>query len=260
MSFDLALLNTVRSGEVVELGHQMYRGMPGLSTHPPYVFSTFKAHGDVINEDGTSASNEVLFMGGHSGTHIDALGHVSCGLKLHGGHDAAAHQTGQDGLKVCGIEETEPLLLRGVLIDVTNDGKPVAPEHVVGVDEVSAADVRPGDAVLIRTGWAQYFTQPGVYGNVEAGIPGLGLEAATWLADRNVRLIGADNIALEPFKAPVKRLPVHNLLLVERGIQIAEMLDLEELARRRVTEFMFVAIPLALRGATASPVRPIALL
>lgn len=248
----------VATGDVVELGHHFYRGMPGLSSHAPYVFSLYKSHGDFFNGDGTSATSEVLFMGGHTGTHIDAVGHISQGMMLHGGLDAGSSQSGMLGLKEHGIETTEPLILRGTLIDACGE-EPLANDAVVGIEAVVDADVRPGDAVLIRTGWARYFDRPNQYADIDAGIPGLGVEAARWLADRQVRLIGADNIALEPLNKPISGLPVHALLLVERGIQIVEMLNLEELARRQVRHFLFIALPLPLRGGTASPIRPIAI-
>jgi kynurenine formamidase len=52
---------------------------------------------------------------------------------------------------------------------------------------------------------------------------------------------------------------VHTLLMIERGIYILESLDLEELARASVREFLFVALPLAIRGATGSMVDPVAI-
>jgi kynurenine formamidase len=54
-------------------------------------------------------------------------------------------------------------------------------------------------------------------------------------------------------------LPGHILLLVRAGIPIIENLNLEELAAARVYEFGFVCLPLKMRGATGSPVRPIAI-
>jgi kynurenine formamidase len=53
-------------------------------------------------------------------------------------------------------------------------------------------------------------------------------------------------------------MPVRVHLLVESGIHIIECLNLEELAAAGVREFLFVAIPLKIRGATASPIRPVA--
>jgi kynurenine formamidase len=39
-----------------------------------------------------------------------------------------------------------------------------------------------------------------------------------------------------------------------------ESLDLEELARERVYEFLFVALPVKIRGATGSMIDPVAIL
>jgi kynurenine formamidase len=51
---------------------------------------------------------------------------------------------------------------------------------------------------------------------------------------------------------------VHTHLLIERGIYLMESLDLEGLARDRLYEFLFVALPLKIRGATGSMVDPVA--
>ena len=48
-------------------------------------------------------------------------------------------------------------------------------------------------------------------------------------------------------------------LLVERGVHIIELLYLEDLARDDRHEFLFVCLPLRIRGATASMVRPVAI-
>jgi len=46
---------------------------------------------------------------------------------------------------------------------------------------------------------------------------------------------------------------------VERGIHILEALNMEDLARDRVAEFLFAAIPLKILGGTGSPIRPVAI-
>ena len=51
---------------------------------------------------------------------------------------------------------------------------------------------------------------------------------------------------------------MHTLLLIERGIYIMESLDLEALARSGAREFLFVALPLSIRGATGSMIDPVA--
>jgi kynurenine formamidase len=45
---------------------------------------------------------------------------------------------------------------------------------------------------------------------------------------------------------------------VESGIHIIECLNLEELAADGVTEFLFIAAPMKIRGATGAPLRPLA--
>jgi kynurenine formamidase len=74
-------------------------------------------------------------------------------------------------------------------------------------------------------------------------------------------LLGADTFGVEssPSRNPDNIVPVHTYLLAERGVSILEVLWLEDLAKDRVYEFLFIASPLKLRGATAAPVRPLAI-
>ncbi|MGC1210814.1 MAG: cyclase family protein, partial [Micromonospora sp.] len=68
--------------------------MPCSPNHPGFRMSLIRRHGDMVRPDGGSAANEMIVTGGHVGTHVDALSHVSHDGKLHGGVDAAAAQTG----------------------------------------------------------------------------------------------------------------------------------------------------------------------
>jgi kynurenine formamidase len=152
-----------------------------------------------------------------------------------------------------------PILRRGVLLDIAradplSDDFEITPGHL---DAASAGvEIGPGDVVLLRTGWARYFRDPGKF-ILQVHGPGPGLPGAKWLSARGVFAAGSDTVAFE--KVPDPAMPVHVHLLVEKGIHIIECLNLEELAKAGVREFLFVAIPLKLEGATASPVRPIAL-
>jgi kynurenine formamidase len=57
---------------------------------------------------------------------------------------------------------------------------------------------------------------------------------------------------------PANPQPVHTHLLIEHGVYIMESLDLEQLAHDGVYEFLFVALPLKIRGATGSMIDPVA--
>jgi kynurenine formamidase len=52
--------------------------------------------------------------------------------------------------------------------------------------------------------------------------------------------------------------PVHKYLLRERGIAIVQVGNLDELARDRVYEFVFIAASLRPRGAASVEFRPLA--
>lgn len=259
------LLDLVARGvRVFDLGREMFAGMPQSPNHPEFRMTLARRHGDMVRADGGSAANEMIVTGGHVGTHIDALSHVSHDGLLHGGHDAAAASVG-GRFSVHGIETVAPWVCRGVLLDVPRAlGMAACPPGY----EVTAADldacgvnVNEGDVALIRTGWGRHWPDAAAYLGRDSGVPGPGADGAKWLASKRVRAAGADTIAFEclPAGAGHALLPAHRVLLVEHGIHILETLALEELAAAGVTEFVFVLAPLKIVGGTGSPVRPLAL-
>ena len=104
-------------------------------------------------------------MGGHTGTHIDALNHFSCDGKLHGGVDTADVQSYGGGIGHLSVDTIQPIVRRSVLLDIAGlaglESLPkdftITPEHLDGACSKQAVEVRAGDVVLLRTGWAQYF-------------------------------------------------------------------------------------------------------
>ena len=263
-----ALLAAVRGGvRLVELGHPHFTGMPCSPNHPGFRMTLIRRHGDMVRADGGSAANEIIVTGGHVGTHVDALSHVSHDGLLHGGVDAAAAQTG-GAFRELGAEHTPALLTRGVLLDVAaTRGVDVLPAgYGVTADDLEAAAERagarpgPGDVALVRTGWARHFGTPSVYLGQQDGVPGATPEAGRWLAEAGVAAAGADTTAFEQIHpgAGHSVLPVHRILLVEAGIHILEHLALETAAAEGLTEFVFVMAPLRIVGGTGSPIRPVA--
>jgi kynurenine formamidase len=262
------LLSAVTSGiRTVDLGRQLRVGMPQSPNHPQFWHTLPRRHGDMVRADGGSAANDMITMGTHVGTHIDALAHVSQDGLLHGGADAGASCLGGKYVEH-GVHTIEPMIRRGVLLDVP--GSKSLPDleggHEITVDDLEACakaqdvEIRAGDVVLIRSGWGKKFAEGAAYVGGASGVPGIGEAGARWFADRGVHALGADTIAFEhlPPGAGHATLPAHRVLLVETGIYIIEALDLEELAAQGVHEFTFVLVPLNIFGATGSPVRPLA--
>ncbi len=265
-----ALLDAVAGGlRTVELGQPLFTGMPCSPNHPGFRMTLIRRHGDMVRPDGGSASNEILVTGGHVGTHVDALAHVSHEGCLHGGVDALEAQVGGVHSEH-GAERIPPMITRGVLLDVaaTRGVDVLPPGEGVTADDLAAAAERAGaepgrgDVALVRTGWARHFGDAATYLGQSDGVPGVTEDGARWLAERGVVAAGADTTAFEriPPGAGHRVLPVHRILLVEHGIHIVEHLALEDASAEGLTEFLFVMAPLRIVGGTGSPVRPVAVL
>jgi kynurenine formamidase len=266
-----ALLDVVRAGvRTFDLGRPMFVGMPQSPNHPQFWHTLPRRHGDMSRPDGGSAANDLIVTGTHVGTHIDALAHVSQDGQLYGGVDAAEAGAGGRFL-YHGVHQIAPMMCRGVLLDVPaalgvdacEPAYEISPDDLAAAVQAEGIAVGQGDVVLVRSGWGRRFDEgPAAYLGADSGVPGVGQAGAHWLAERGVLAAGADTIAFEhlPAGGGHRVLPAHRVLLVESGIYLIEALALEELAAARAYEFTFVLAPLALLGATGSPVRPLAVL
>jgi kynurenine formamidase len=269
MSASLERLLEIVAGElrIHDLAQPMSNGMPSSPNHPGFRMALLRRHGDMVREDGSSASNELIVTGGHVGTHVDALSHVSYRGKLHLDVDAADAQVG-GRFSRHGIDEMEPIVGRGVLLDVAGQhGVDTLPAgygiSAADLEQTAAAqgvEVRAGDVVLVRSGWARTFDDAARFVGLETGVPGPDEDGARWLAERKIRATGGDTIAYEqiPAGSGHRALPAHRLLIVEHGIHIIEVMNLEGLAAAGAWEFLFILAPLRIVGATGSPVRPLA--
>jgi len=251
----------VSSSKIYDLGQPYYIGMPHFPTHPPYLFTLTRLHGDFVLDNGASSSSDAIAFGGHVGTHIDALSHFSCDGKMHGRESFSQSFAG--GVGELSVDTIAPIIRRGVLFDIAGlEGVNALPsDFVVTPQHLEGCKIEPpeGSIALIRTGWAQYWHNSKRYltggeGAVVSG-PGPAEPAARWLSARKIFAAGSDTVAFERTPSSME---VHVHLIVESGIHIIECLNLEELARDGVKQFTFIALPLKFSGGTGSPIRPIA--
>jgi kynurenine formamidase len=261
---------SVTEGKVYQLGREYVQGMPLPGQRHYSLTIPGLPTGAPLGENGL-VHNDELISGeiGQIGTQFDGLGHIG----VHMGDEDVFYngfklsEFGNTyGLQQLGVENVGPIFTRGVLLDVAGiKGERSLPGgYVITVDDLQAAldvggtELRPGDAALIRTGHGVWWlTDNAKYADSE---PGIGLDAAKWLTEQEVVLVGSDNWAVEvvPHEDPNRPFEVHQWLLVRNGTYILENLDLEELAAAPVYEFTFVFSPLRLKGATGSPGNPIA--
>jgi kynurenine formamidase len=256
---------TFQDALVYDLAVRLEVGMTHHVAHPPFSYTLTKKHGEHPYPGGISSAMELLTMGAHVGTHVDAPGHISLNGCVFGGRDVMQAQEWYSGVKVGSVEELPPLIGQGHLIDAeVLFGREVTSADGIGVAELErwfADKPSPGagSIVLVRYGYMKYWNEPDKYLGTVEGLPGMKLEGARWLSARGILATGADTVNYEhkPSVA-VTSLSVHVHNLVEMGIPIMESMNLEVLSADKRYEFFFTAAPLRIGGGTGSPLRPLA--
>ncbi|MDQ0745978.1 kynurenine formamidase [Streptomyces africanus] len=278
---DPSALALAGEGRVFDLSSGWWPGMPLAPGHPPFQVLTFRTpageraqgpRGDLEwlgdNTSRFGFISEILSFCAHSGTHIDALAHITSGEndEWYGGYSAREH-LGDHGPLTHDASTLPPLVCRAVLVDAPRalGQDTLRPHQPVDADLISLAlarqDVRlrEGDVVLLRTGTMKHWPDTRAMTAVEGA--GLDLDGATLLARHRPAAVGSDTAAVEvaPSGVAGEPQPVHRLLIRDLGIPLMEWVYLEELAAAAVHEFLLLCLPLPITGATGSPVRPVAI-
>ena len=270
----------VREGRTYSLAATRYPGMPLFPGHPPFQVLNYRTPRGIrvtgatpwgpVNDAGLGYMAEYVMATSHSGAHVDALAHMTVGDDMHwyGGGNADEHLT-DFGPTYLDASALPPFFTRGILLDaprhrgldVLPAGSPIDAAEMDAMCAAQGVRVEPWDVVLIRTGYMGLW--PDAERMAAHKTAGPDISAARWLLERGVVASGTDTETYEVQPAPDRGTPanpqpVHSLLLIDNGIYLMESLDLEALARDRIHEFLFVALPLKIRGATGSMVDPLA--
>lgn len=272
-----AIMRRADASRVFDLSVDNFVGMPGWvaagdpsyqiwMTHTPPGEKVWNSMGqDDATNDLISYSGDAISMYTHCGTHIDALNHFGYNGRIYNNFEVSKH-LGSRTWDVCGAEKHPPVIARGIMLDLAGmHGIDVLPpSHGVGAKELDdclkhqGTELMPGDVVLLRTGQMKHWLDTPKF---IASTPGLTREGAEYLCKGGAIMIGADTLTLEqiPSTEPGNYLPVHCYMFAEAGVPIMEMAQLDELAADKVYEFAFIGACIKLRGATGSPMRPVAM-
>jgi kynurenine formamidase len=276
----LAGARLIRDGRLFRLARERFGGMPLFPGHPPFSVLAYRtpqglrAAGErpwgVDNDVCLGYMSELVMGTTHSGAHIDAHAHMTVGDddRWHGG--CARTDLGDFGPLRGDASEIPPLWRRGVLYDVPGHrgvdalgaGEPVTAAEIEAIEAAGTPAAGAGDVALFRTGCLRFWPDREALAAHKGAGPDI--SAARLLAEREVVAVGSDTETFEVQPAPdpgvpTNPQPVHTLLLIEHGIYIMEGLDLEAIATEGIREFLFVALPLAIRGATGSMIDPVAI-
>ncbi|HEY4042809.1 MAG TPA: cyclase family protein [Rhodopila sp.] len=264
----------IKTGEVVSMSNVLVDGIPLFGTRfsKDILTAVGLVPGAEFGKNQATYMEDTWLSQSHVGTHFDGLGHI--GIK-----DCYYNQTPmgkfvtQNGLKRLGLEHLNTFATRGVIIDMVRVFKEAGKlkknpnckaDCIDGGTVFSAADIqaglkmynvtlREGDVVFLHTGYEDLFLQyPAMNAVYNASEPGIGMEAAKWLADQKVVAIGYDTFALEvwPSEDPTQGIPVHVFLIANNGIHIIENVRTDLIAAAaakdgRATFFLNMTVPKA---------------
>jgi kynurenine formamidase len=279
----LAALRIPKQGKAYDLGVLYDRASfqwPGHSPAEVIAFRTpegVKRQQDLAFMRGIKEAwhSNAIFINDNVGTQIDSLCHVTRGDDNQWYNSYKETEWGGNfGPRKACADKMPPIITRGVLIDVAGaKGQvPLPSEYEIGPDELKSVlakqgvDVQPGDAVFIRTGLISIWGEAG-HDKAKLSVhdsAGINLAAAKWLVEqKGAVLIGADTSSLEcsgKCWKPGQFIPAHVYLLIEQGVYIGEFHNLEDLAKDKVYEFLYMVSVNKIRGATAGfTLRPVAI-
>jgi len=223
--------------KIIDLSMEIYSGMEltwwkGIG-HTMVMLDSrdFADTAPLFKEPCKGFAEKMIIMGDHAGTHVDSPYHF---------HPEKLDKT-IDKLPL------DKFIGEAVLIDVSfkQPDEPVTMDVLRKALKEQEIEVKEGDIVLFRIwpgfgekGWWDY--------------NGLTEDVAKWLIDKKVKAVGV-NTGLD-YRYEMRRI-VHVTLLGAEIPGIELLVNLEKIKKKR---FLFIGLPLKLRGATASPIRAVA--
>jgi kynurenine formamidase len=248
-------------------------------------------NGETLNEGAEPAQQ---------GTQIDALGHFAVLAQPWDGKspltvDEATYYGGyrqkdvkptpDSPLLKLGMDKVPPIVTTAVLLDAKSHvgkgqamkaGELVTAEHIramLKAQGLASRGILPGDVVYVYTGWSDQWRDPDTEKVYYSQAPGLAFDAARYLGERRVVVIGLDTPFVDPVPAgllagkspPAPGTPpnlpfaVHHHMLTQMGIHHVENAKLDELARDKVWTSCTIVLPARQQGAAGAEVRPVAI-
>jgi kynurenine formamidase len=278
----LAALGLVRQGRVIDLGVTVSRQSYGSPAHPRTEVVRFRTPPGLLAETqpdhdaaAVSFSTSLIIISDHAGTQIDGLAHAATGADHHwyNGFTWAADST-DFGVTRAGAQHIPPVIAPGVLLDIPAAlgvprlaaGQAITPDDLAAALSRQQTAIEPGDVVLVRTGMMRDWGEAGAghAALARTDLAGLSLASARWLVEeKGAMMIGADNSAVEVYPPADGDClaPVHKYLLIEQGVHMGEMHNLEKLAEAGQSRFCYIALVPKVAGATAGfAMRPVAVI
>ncbi len=232
-----ALTATLQMSRVIDLSQVLEEHMPNYPTHSKFYHHLWGSywHGD-------RSLTYQLVLNEHNGTHVDAPAHFISDAEPRG------HVT---------IEQVPltRLIGRGMRLDCRqfHEGDYVSRSFVTQW-EAEHGPLAAGDIVLFDFGWAAHWGLRPHSKRYLADWPGVSMEAAEYLIEKSVAALGVDTLSPDPPEA-LRARPIHPVVLAKQILIVENLCNLDQLP----DFFLFLALPLKIRGGSGSPIRAVAL-
>ncbi|GMA50297.1 cyclase [Alicyclobacillus contaminans] len=221
--------------QIVDLTLNLYDGLKTFSSHPKFTLLdqvTFDFSAPRYELPCEGFESKLLIVSDHGGTHVDAPSHFIKGGK--------------------NIDEValDKLIGSAVCIDVSDKAQDAVIDSRLLAEKCEAhnLEIREGDIVLLRS-------FPGSWG--EGAFhqwQGINDDGAAWLQAKGIKALGMDLGVVDEVGNPHR--PVHMRMLGAEILLIENLVNLDQVANSR---FLFIGLPLNIKGATASPIRAVAI-
>ena len=227
-------VRTLADAEWVDLTHTLEEGIPVWPTHARYGHTLYESY-----ELGDTACQYRLTLGEHTGTHIDA--------PLHFIREGDAHYD------IASVP-LDRLAGRAATIDVTD----LKPRETVPVERIERwerehGEITADDRVLFRFGWDEYWDAGADGRRFLDDWPGLSGEAAAYLTEKEVAIVGCDTLAIDATGADDS--PAHYTLLGNETYIVENLANLRELPPFST----LLTLPLKVKDGSGSPIRAVAI-
>lgn len=222
--------------QVVDLTQEIFEGMSVFPMHQKtFIFKNI-THEESLKRFGFMFSTNNILINEHGPTHTDAL-----------------YESDPHGLTI----EKTPLqyfMGRGLCLDVSavpEDGY-ITAEILENAEKQSGLSVQKGDIVLLYTG---HFDRAYGTDRWQTAYAGLDISGAEWLGKKGVVNIGIDAPSID--NPADRKYQGHLICQKYRMLNTENLCNLRQVAGRA---FMYIGLPLKIRGGSGSPVRAVAVL
>ena len=205
---------------VIDLTLPLADGAKGINIKPEKRFET------------NGWNDTTLCLYSHCGTHMDAPVHFGVGTES---IDTIDVENFTGPAWIADVRPIEPSAL-------------IKPKHLGNI----ATEFKPGDSLLICSGWSEYYGQE-IY---EQELPRISEELANWCVEKKVKMLGVEPPSVADINNIEEASTIHKILFKGGVVVVEGLANLTSISKPKVT---FISLPLKIANGDGAPCRAVAI-